>query len=201
MSDTKTIYERLNDARKFVQNQAPQKNGRNSHSNYDYFTPEQVEQIVQQACETVECMCLCNLKADAFGYFQTLKFFSIKDPEAVIECELRTKHGEITATNATQQMGGVDTYSERYVKMKFFGIKDNHNDPDAQDHTGKAKEQKEEKPPVEVWFNPKDEKHLEALQKYRDDGMSGEDIVTKIREIPKWGISKANAQAIINGDL
>ena len=50
---------------------------------------------------------------------------------------MRTKHGS-TATNETQQMGGTDTYSERYIKMKVFQIKDNNLDIDSQDNRTKA---------------------------------------------------------------
>ena len=50
---------------------------------------------------------------------------------------MRTKHGSITATNETQQMGGTDTYSERYIKMKVFQIKDNNLDIDSQDNRPK----------------------------------------------------------------
>jgi hypothetical protein len=52
----------------------------------------------------------------------------------LLHFELRTEKPTIKATNDTQQMGGMDTYSERYIKMKVFCIKDNSLDPDAQDN-------------------------------------------------------------------
>ena len=83
---------------------------------------------------------MCNLKADEFGLYQTLDFIDL-DSEEKISFEMRTKHGSITATNETQQMGGTDTYSERYIKMKVFQIKDNNLDIDSQDNRQKAKQE------------------------------------------------------------
>ena len=55
---------------------------------------------------------------------------------------LRTAMGEMKATNTTQQMGGTDTYSERYLKMKVFQIKDNNVDPDSKDNSIQIGEKK-----------------------------------------------------------
>src|ERR1019366_7249433 len=125
------IYTKLAEARKIVRDSKIKKAGYNSYSKYDYFTPEQVEALVSEACEATKTICLTNLKQDAIGYYQTLEFVALENPlmsttakgiEMIdkISFELRTAAPTMTASNAAQQMGGMDTYSERYLKMKVF---------------------------------------------------------------------------------
>jgi len=126
----KNVLKKLQEARLVIFNSELKKAGRNDYSKFDYFTPEQVERLVDNACSKTNTIVLCNLKADEFGLYQTLDFIDI-DSDEQISFEMRTKHGAITATNEAQQMGGTDTYSERYIKMKVFQIKDNNLDPDS----------------------------------------------------------------------
>jgi hypothetical protein len=129
----KKILKKLKEAREVIEQSPLKKGGRNKHSQYDYYTPEQVEQLVSKACKATNTIVLCNLKADEYGLYQTLEFIDF-DSDEKLNFEMRTKHGSITATNETQQMGGTDTYSERYIKMKVFQIKDNNLDLDNQDN-------------------------------------------------------------------
>jgi len=126
----RSILNKLQEARDLIRKSDLKKDGYNSHSKYKYYTPEQVESLVASACEKIKVICLCNLKADEYGLFQTLTFQDLESDES-LDFEMRTKHGSITATNEAQQMGGTDTYSERYIKMKVFQIKDNNLDPDS----------------------------------------------------------------------
>ena len=121
----KQILLKLKKARNIIKNSDLKKTGRNEYSKFDYYTPEQVEKLVDNACEETNTIVLCNLKGDENGLFQTLDFIDLESEEK-LSFEMRTKHGSITATNETQQMGGTDTYSERYIKMKVFQIKDNN---------------------------------------------------------------------------
>lgn len=129
----KNIYGKLQKARDLVTQNGYKKDGRNDYSKYDYFTPEQVELIVSEVTKETRTMCLCNLKRNEFGLYQELKLIDL-DSDEVIVFELATEKGEIKATNSAQQMGGTDTYSERYLKMKVFQIKDNNLDPDSKDN-------------------------------------------------------------------
>jgi hypothetical protein len=141
-----TILEKLKQARDIIKKSDLKKLGWNEYSKFGYFTPEQVEQLVDKACEETKMVVLCNLKADEFGLYQTLDLVDLEskvippfiNSQEVLHFEMRTKHGSITATNETQQMGGTDTYSERYIKMKVFQIKDNNLDPDSQDNAPKV---------------------------------------------------------------
>jgi len=64
---------------------------------------------------------------------------------------------EITATNKMQQIGGVVTFSERYLKMMAFGIVDNTLDFDTTENTQKVVEKKEEKQKENVIWTSKEE--------------------------------------------
>lgn len=131
---TKTILQKLQEARNIIKKSNLKKAGRNEYSKFDYFTPEQVEALVENACNETETICLCNLKADEFGLYQELVLIDLTDEKNSLTFELRTKHGEMKATNEAQQLGGTDTYSERYIKMKVFQIKDNNLDFDSHDN-------------------------------------------------------------------
>lgn len=134
------IYEKLDKARDLVRNTKHKKGGTNTYSNYDYFTPEQVEQIVAEVCTETKMLPLCNLLRDEHGLYQAMTLIDLEKTEDCIVFKLATLQGEMKATNATQQMGGTDTYSERYIKMKVFQIKDNNLDPDSKDNSEVRKE-------------------------------------------------------------
>ena len=127
------IYEKLNEARKLVRATPHKKDGRNKFSNYDYFTPETTELIVAEVCEKTKMLPICSLKRNEYGLYQEMVLVNLDDLKDKIVFELATVHGALKATNETQQMGGTDTYSERYIKMKVFQIKDNNLDPDGQE--------------------------------------------------------------------
>lgn len=128
------IYEKLAEARRLVRETPHKKAGRNEYSKYDYFTPEQTEQIVAEVCEEVKVLPVCSLKRNEFGLYQELVLVDLENVKDTIVFQLATSQGQLKATNETQQMGGTDTYSERYIKMKVFQIKDNNLDPDSQDN-------------------------------------------------------------------
>ena len=128
------IYEKLHKARELVRNTKHKKAGTNTYSHYDYFTPEQTELIVSEVCEETKMLPMCSLKRNEYGLYQELILVNLEDTKDTITFELATVKGEMKATNETQQMGGTDTYSERYIKMKVFQIKDNNLDPDSKDN-------------------------------------------------------------------
>lgn len=135
----KNILNKLHEARKIVRSGKYKKDGRNEYSKYDYFTPEMVEKIVSEVTEAQKMICICNLRRDEHGLYQELKLIDLEKEGEDITFELATTMGEMKATNQTQQMGGTDTYSERYIKMKVFQIKDNNLDFDSHDNREQVK--------------------------------------------------------------
>ncbi len=127
------ILQKLQDTRKHIKESDLKKAGHNEFSKYDYYTPDQVALLVYKATKKTKTIVLTDFKADEFGLFQELKFIDIEKPESLLVFHYRTKHGALTASNEAQEMGGTDTYSDRYIKMKVFDIKDNTLDPDSKD--------------------------------------------------------------------
>ena len=159
-----SILQKLDKARRIIRTSNLTKRGRNEYSKYDYFTPSQVSSLVDKACEQAKMITLCNLRADEHGLYQELELVDLEDEKQRVKFEMRTEKGEITATNATQQMGGTDTYSERYIKMKVFQIVDNSLDPDSQDNR-------------EVNINP----YLDKLEKC----MTDKELMSVWHKLPK----------------
>lgn len=150
---SKELLSKLALARAFVKAKKLSKDGTNEYSKYNYFTPEFVESIVTEACNEVNIMCLFNLECDQFGYFGEVLTFDLETGDS-IRSVIRTEKPNITATNATQQMGGMNTYTKRYAFMSLFGIEDNTIDFDAQDNRPSTQKPKEEKPADDrPWLN------------------------------------------------
>ena len=122
------IYEKLDKAREDVR-ETPLKKTK-SGGMFKYFTPEEVEQIVSGACTTQKILPVCSLKRNEHGLYQEMVLVDLENTSDTIVFTLATMKGDLKNTNETQNMGSTDTYSERYIKMKVFQIKDNNLDPD-----------------------------------------------------------------------
>jgi len=84
-------------------------------------------------CTEVKILPICSLKRNEYGLYQEMVLINLEgDDKDKIVFELATMKGDLKNTNETQNMGSTDTYSERYIKMKVFQIKDNNLDPDGQ---------------------------------------------------------------------
>ena len=134
-----TIEDKLLQARKLIKETSLKKEGTNKFSNYDYFTPTQVSHLVDTVCQELKMLPIFSLKKDEFGLYGTLTLGDIDEPAGEgITIQMRTEMPSITATNMTQQMGGCETYTKRYMLMSLFDICDNNLDFDSQDNRAKA---------------------------------------------------------------
>jgi hypothetical protein len=124
------IYDKLDKARESVRSTSRQKT--TSGGKFKYFTPEEVEAIVAEVCTEQRILPVCNLKRNEHGLFQEMTLVNLDDLKDTIVFTLATHVGAVMNANDTQNMGSTDTYSERYIKMKVFQIKDNNLDPDGQ---------------------------------------------------------------------
>ena len=141
------VYQRLLNARVIISETPIKKEGRNKFSNYDYFTPSQITQLVSMACKDAGLLTVYKLTViDGDSYGGCLSIYNIDDPKEVIEFLQPTISPEIKATNAAQKIGGMVTYNERYLKMSAFDIADNNLDFDA-DQKEDAKKKRRTPPP------------------------------------------------------
>ncbi|HUX79146.1 MAG TPA: ERF family protein [Alphaproteobacteria bacterium] len=109
------------------------KAGRNKYSEYNYYTPEQVNELVYGACLTEGLFNKFSLIRDTNGLHGWLKVIDIESGESE-SFQMSTEMPVITATNASQQMGGCATFTNRYLLMNAYDIVENSLDPDSQDN-------------------------------------------------------------------
>ena len=123
------LIEKISAAKKEIKESKLKKEGTNKFSNYDYFTPSQIEFLVQQVCQSQKMLTKFDLIRDSLGVFGVLTIFDT-ETEDKLEYTMASAIPEIKATNISQQLGGCMTYTERYLKTSAFGITDNNLDFD-----------------------------------------------------------------------
>lgn len=144
----KTLLEKLNNAKHEIKNTKIQKAGWNDYSQYAYFTPEQIEFLVAQACKNNGLLTTFDLVRNELGIYGQLTIYEIETGES-LQLQMATEIPQIKATNTAQQLGGCMTYTERYLKTSAFGITDNRLDFDTTENTIKnAKKPEVQKPKI-----------------------------------------------------
>ena len=132
----KELVKKIAQAKKEIKESKLKKEGKNTYSNYEYFTPSQIEYLVQSVCNSNQLMTKFDLKRNELGVFGVLTIFDLETGDS-LNFEMATAIPEIKATNIAQQLGGCVTYTERYLKTSAFGITDNNLDFDSQDNRPK----------------------------------------------------------------
>ena len=115
------------------------KEGKNTFSNYEYFTPSQIEFLVATACGNNNLLTTFDLCRNELGVYGKLNLYDLETGE-ILSTEMASAIPEIKATNVAQQLGGCSTYTERYMKQSMFGITDNQLDFDTTENTKKQAE-------------------------------------------------------------
>lgn len=182
----KTIYTKLANAKAEIANTKMVKQGHNSYSNYDYFTPEQVAKLVYDACVNNDLLTMFSLKRDANGEYGELTIVDL-DNDDTLTFIAATAIPQITATNAAQQLGGAMTFAERYLKQTAFWIYNNDLDFDTTENTKKAAEKATE----QERFN---KEQLDAFTKIASRYKTAEDAIKVIKS--KYRISKAMEEKV-----
>lgn len=170
------ILEKIALARTHIKAHPLKKDGKNTFSNYDYFTPELVGKMVNDACIEAEIICVFNMKKDELGYFGELITVELETGESLTTI-MRTEKPVIKATNETQQMGGMNTYTKRYCLMSLFDIEDNTMDFDSDN--SKKIEIKEKKDDDKPWLNKGSKEFDGAVKKLQ----AGETTIARIRTV------------------
>lgn len=144
----KELLKKLQSAKAQIKATKLKKAGFNDYSKYYYFLPEQIEQLVYDACNDNGLFTKFDLVRNEHGETGCLTIFDIESGET-INYEMATAIPEIKATNVAQQLGGCVTYTERYLKMSAFGISENTLDFDTPQKTKPTTQQST----VDVWLS------------------------------------------------
>jgi hypothetical protein len=168
----KETVKKLNDARQLIKQSKVEKQGWNEFSKYKYFTPEQISQLVNDACVSVGLFHKFDLVRTELGLTARLEIFDIEgNDEDSIQFQIATEIPAIKATNVAQQLGGCVTYSERYLLQIAFDIKDNNLDFDSKNNKPSQTKNK----PV---LNPESDKWADAIE-YLRNGNTKDEIKAK----------------------
>lgn len=179
------IYQKIQNARKYIKTCDAAKQGHNDYSNYDYYTPVQVSQLVFQACEDQKLFTKFNLLRNDLGITGQLIIINLENPEEKEVFSMASAIPEIKATNAAQQLGGAMTYTERYLLMVAFDIKDNNLDPDTSENTKKREASKEDNKPWLNKWNKDKTKVLDLYSKVLSEAIKKNKTVKDLREFYK----------------
>lgn len=186
---------------------ASQKNSKewsNDYSHYDYFTPEQVNKLVFNACVKNKLITKFDLKRNEYGLYGILTIYDIESWE-FIEFEWASELPDIKATVSSQRYGWLMTYLERYLKMTAFWICDNSLDFDTTENTRKVAEKKSEEKDITKdwpfidkkelpWFNEPDYEKLKAETEWLKEKETSDEVI-KVLET-KYRLSKAMKQKV-----
>lgn len=143
-----SLVQKISAAKAEIKETKLKKEGRNKFSNYDYFTPQQIEHLVTKACANNRMLTKFDLIRDTLGVYGRLTIFDL-DSDSTLSYDMATAIPDIKATNIAQQLGGCVTYTERYLKMSAFGITDSNLDFDNDGGSDKKKTKDEVKPEEE----------------------------------------------------
>jgi hypothetical protein len=139
----KNIINKLSKAKNKVATMRINKEWNNDYSHYDYFTPEQVNKIVQTVCDEFWILTKFDLKRNEYGLYGTLTVYDIESGESLV-FEWASELPDIKATVSSQRYGWLMTYLERYLKSTCFWIVENALDLDTTENTKKVAEKKAE---------------------------------------------------------
>lgn len=178
----KNVLKKLFLAKASVSQMRNKKEWSNSFSKYEYFTPEQVNKIVQTVNDEQWLFTAFSLKRNEYGVYGVLTVYDIESWESM-DFEMASEIPDIKATVGTQQLWGCVTYTERYLLMSVYGIKDNSLDLDSDEQyksrtkTKKSEPKKEEKWNPNGWFQKAVNAHDFMRQCLNED-----DYIKKIKD-------------------
>ena len=176
-----TILEKLANAKLSIAQTKISKEWSNDFSHYEYFTPEQVNKLVQDVCNRLKIYTKFDLKRNERGLYATLTIYDLESDEHVT-FEWATELPEIKASNQSQRYGWLMTYMERYLKSTAFWICENSLDFDTTENTKKAVEKKEEKKEVK-WFNQPELENLKKNTEYLKKFKTSDELIQDIRKL------------------
>lgn len=173
------VLKKIFEARKQIKASDLKKAGRNDYSKYDYYTPEQVDKLVHDACIKLNLLNMFQLKRTELGLMAEIEVIDLDSGKSRV-FESATEIPEITATNISQQLGGCMTYSNRYLLMFIYDIVDNNLDFDAKKPSENKKEKTEDERP---WLS--DKQFSQAIERIKtnlfEEGQTADEFFKRLK--------------------
>lgn len=132
------LYKKIRKARDIIHEMDVKKKGHNDYSNYDYYTPEQVDMMVRESSQKVGLFNKFDMSWTDGNVIATLKIVDMDTGEHDV-FSMTIEIPDLKASNAAQGHGGAMTYAKRYLMMDAYDIVDNSLDPDSSGGKKKSK--------------------------------------------------------------
>lgn len=175
------VLRKIQDSRVHIKGMNLKKQGRNEYSKYDYYTPEQVNLLVNDAAQKYKLFNKFDLKRTELGLMAELEITDLESGKSVV-FTIATEIPEIKATNVAQQLGGAVTYSNRYLLMIAYDIVENALDFDDKDHT-KSSPKQEQKEDNRPWLTDKQLASVIDRIRRNDPGTEAESIDEFVKKV------------------
>lgn len=158
MAETKNlnVYRALQIMRVALQEKDIKKSGRNDYGKYDYFELSDFLPEINKLALENNIVCIYELVADKEAI---LHIADMDNYENRIDFKIPIAELSLKGANAIQNVGGLTTYTRRYLYMIAFEIAEN----DEFDSTQQSEEKKEEEKKQEVNAQTITEKDVNAL--------------------------------------
>lgn len=133
------------------------KDGENTYSNYSYFTPDGILNILNPLLDLHGVFSHFTLERKENSYIGKLELSDVNSDDKVCY-EMESPEITIKATNPVQSLGGLQTYLKRYLLMNAFNIADNKDDYDSDNMKDKKNDvlnKKEADKIIKVTFDAK----------------------------------------------
>lgn len=121
--NVRNIYQKLQDIRKYISEQDIQKSGYNEYQKYAYYQLGDFMPYVIEACHKYGTTPIFNMDKDC-AY---LKVFDNDIITSKIDFEMPLANMVMQGANGMQNIGGMMTYSRRYLYMAAFEIEESDN--------------------------------------------------------------------------
>ena len=175
--------------------------GTNSYSNYDYFTPDSINQKVNPLLLKYKVFPLFYTKYESYveeetetldngvpksstktGYRQiaVLKLMDVLKKDEDLVYSMPIEIAEIKGANNMQKIGGTRTYAKRYLYMEALNISDDRLDLDSNEMSAKEKIKKQSKDEKVSTVINQIQLTVETLRK---KGITDTDIAKAIKEV------------------
>ena len=115
------IYEKVQQVKQNLLKENIKKSGFNKFAGYNYYELADFTPFIIQECTKIGLFTAISFNKEV----ATLKIINTEKPEEVLEYTSPMEDLELKGCNKVQALGGVETYSRRYLYMSAFDIIEN----------------------------------------------------------------------------
>ncbi|MBO4516756.1 ERF family protein [bacterium] len=112
------IYEKINKVKTLILDTKLKKSGRNTYSGFDYYELADIVPTIINGCNDNKLYTHTSFNNE----LATLQIINIEKPEEKVEFTSPMRDLQLKGCNDLQALGGIETYSRRYLFLMAFDI-------------------------------------------------------------------------------